>query len=824
MVELAAPAGEPDAVAAAVNHGADAVYLGLGRFNARARAGNFTLEQLRRTVDELRPRGVKVYLTVNTLVFDRELRDVAQLVGDGAAAGVDAIIVQDLGVARVARSVCPELPLHASTQTSVGTAAGCDELARLGISRLVVPRELDLDAIRRLRARTDLELEVFVHGAQCLSWSGQCLASLSRGGRSGNRGNCAQPCRLPRQLLVDGEPQRSEAVRHPLSPGDLWAVDHLEALVAAGVDSFKIEGRLKRPEYVASAVHHYRLLLDRIEAGGPAALDAGERRDLLQPFHRSPSPGYLDGGDHRRLVEGHTPGGTGLEVGHLDEVAGDRVLVIAAPRLMLEAGDGLAVEGPITRGGRVRSVDVLVDGRLRVRMGPEFQRGWAAPGQRVTRTESPGLSRRLRLGIEGRSRAARPRRHPVIATLDGAVGQSLVLTLEDGEGGRVATSSAHPLPPARTHPLTRDAATARLGKMGESPFRLDRLQWRVRGAVSIPPAELNRLRRDACAALVDHRRRLPHRPVDPAAPLPTNRAAREVRPREGLPPADPRPDESELSRARERDAPALLVLCRTEAQVEATLREEPGAAVAVESQDPGVADLLVRRIRDAGRFAVMALPRTAREGEPVGYRWAESADGLLVRTLGQLGWLVSRRETTRVEGPVLLGDASLNAVNEVAATHLLARGLDTLLPGTDLDGEGIVRLASRLPPGRLEGPLLTRWPLFHTAHCLFAARIGGGAASRAECGDVCRSTRLAVRDPGGRACPVLPDALCRNTVFAAESRSYLGHLALLRTAGVTRFRVELVDEDGESTRAVLRRVRNALSRAGLEPSRAYPVA
>ncbi len=350
MVELAAPAGEPDSLRAAVNCGADAVYLGLSRFNARARAANFGPDDLARAVALCRPRGVRIYLTLNTLATDPELPRVEGMLSEAVSMGVDAVIVQDLGIAALARRLCPDLPLHASTQTSVGTEGGCRLLEELGIERLVLPREASLAQIRRLRESTALQLEAFVHGAQCFSWSGQCTASLARGGRSGNRGACAQPCRLPWDLRLDGEALEG-GVPHPLSPGDLVAADRIADLVDAGVDSLKIEGRLKRPAYVASAVMHYRRLLDRLGAGEAATLDPEERRDLLQPFHREPTLGYLDGADHRALVRGRFPGGQGLRVGRIVRSEG-RVLELDRAAFPLKAGAGVGIEGEDGGGGR----------------------------------------------------------------------------------------------------------------------------------------------------------------------------------------------------------------------------------------------------------------------------------------------------------------------------------------------------------------------------------------------------------------------------------------------------------------------------------------
>ncbi len=248
---------------AAVLAGADAVYFGLQGFNARARAKNFDADALGATMRGLHERGVKGYVTLNTLVFDHELPSVEAAVRACAAAGVDAVIVQDLGVARVVRAIAPGLPIHASTQMTC-TDAGSVELARsLGVTRVILARELSLSDLEDIRARTDAELEVFVHGALCIAYSGQCLTSEAIGGRSANRGACAQACRLPYDLVVDGALRDLGDRAYLLSPEDLAAVEAIPRLVELGVASLKIEGRLKGPEYVAATTKLYRAAISK---------------------------------------------------------------------------------------------------------------------------------------------------------------------------------------------------------------------------------------------------------------------------------------------------------------------------------------------------------------------------------------------------------------------------------------------------------------------------------------------------------------------------------------------------------------------------------
>src|SRR2546425_9900293 len=390
--ELLAPAGDEESLRAAVAAGADAVYFGLrGASNARARPDNFPAADLPRIFDFLHGRGVQGFVTFNTLVFDRELPVAEQALADIARAGADAILVQDLGIARLAREVCPQLPLHASTQMTISSAESAEIARSFGITRVVLPRELSIEEIRAMAARTDLELECFVHGALCVSWSGQCLTSEALQQRSANRGQCAQSCRMPYDLVVDGGVETArgdEQLKYLLSPRDLAAYDLLSELLAAGVCCFKIEGRMKGPEYVANVVEKYRRALDAAIERRPFPLTARDEEELRYSFSRSFSPGFLQGSDHQELVHGLYPGHRGVLVGRVEEVhaRAGYVLVAAEPGAPeLKAGDRMLFdqgkpEDEEPRGG-LHACDRLGDGRIKLVFGGAHEEG--APDLRL---------------------------------------------------------------------------------------------------------------------------------------------------------------------------------------------------------------------------------------------------------------------------------------------------------------------------------------------------------------------------------------------------------------------------------------------------------
>jgi U32 family peptidase len=369
--ELLAPAGDWEALRAAVANGADAVYFGLSGFNARHRATNFSVDELPEVMAYLHGHNVRGYVAFNTLIFAGELEEAARQVRAIAEAGADALIVQDLGLARLAHRLVPGLPLHASTQMTLTEPRGIAFARELGIERVILARELSATDVGRIAAETDVPLEVFVHGALCVAYSGQCLTSEALGGRSANRGQCAQACRLPYEMLVDGKPRDLGDRAYLLSPQDLAAYDLIDDLVRLGVACFKIEGRLKSAAYVAATTQTYRHALDAALEGGTFALSRQGRLDLEQSFSRGFSHGFLSGVNHQVLVQGRFPKSRGVRVGTVVGRTGKGVVVELANNedaveVLVKPGDGVVFDDghpeEKEQGGRVFAVHARVSG------------------------------------------------------------------------------------------------------------------------------------------------------------------------------------------------------------------------------------------------------------------------------------------------------------------------------------------------------------------------------------------------------------------------------------------------------------------------------
>jgi putative protease len=773
--EVLAPAGDRASLEAAALAGADAVYFGLQGFNARARATNFDDADLRERVSWLHARGVKAYVTLNTLVFDHELEAVSAAVRACADAGVDAVIVQDLGVARLVRALAPSLPIHASTQMTCTDAGAVALAAELGASRVILARELSLDDIAAIRAATDVELEVFVHGALCVAYSGQCLTSEAIGGRSANRGACAQACRLPYELVVDGEVRDLGDRAYLLSPQDLEASALIPQLAALGVASVKIEGRLKGPAYVAAVTRLYREAVDATPA-------PGRRERALQMFTRGSDTGFLRGVDHQRLVEGASCDHRGVHLGSLESCRVERGrellrLTLAAP---LSLGDGVLVQGGARGegevGGRVWSMRLgdkdidhaEVGQRVSLWLGPDRTLGPLQPGRNVWRTDAPGEERAALAEVE---RA--PHRRPVSITVRADAEGHPVYTARGPDGSSATVRGEEPLRPGNGS--LAEVLREKLGRLGDTAYVLDALDADLPAGMMIPPSSMNRARRALVSALT--------------AGTVTSHTVSDARPALLLAAAAPP--------SREPPPAGLFALCRNRAQAVAALESGADGVVLDLLELTGTGDLFrALRAQFPGRTLTLAPPRIRKPGEEKIDRYLRGLgpDAVMVRGLGAL------RDGDA--GLARVGDASLNVTNRLTAAEVLSRGLIAFTPSFDLDAAQLVALLDGAFAPWAEVVVHHPMPLFHMEHCVFAALLSEGR-DHLTCGRPCERHALALRDRAGMDHPVEADVGCRNTVFHAAAQSAAGVVPTLVAQGVRRFRVELVRESAEDVARIL---------------------
>ncbi|HEX3890051.1 MAG TPA: U32 family peptidase, partial [Verrucomicrobiae bacterium] len=529
LPELLAPAGDWDCAKAAVENGADAIYFGLEKFNARMRAHNFTEADLPKLMEFLHRRGVKGYVTFNTLVFENELADAEKYLRAIISAGVDAAIVQDAGICRLIRELSPDFPIHASTQMTVTSAGGVEFARELGCNLVVLARECSIKEIEKINAvdnsslvthQASLPLEVFVHGALCVAYSGQCLTSESLGGRSANRGECAQACRMPYDLISDGKQVPLGDKRYLLSPQDLAGLEVLPELIRAGVASLKIEGRLKSPEYVASITKVYRQALDKFfnhqdtkaQSKNPNLVSSclggssSDRYELEMSFSRGLHTGWFGGINNQQLVHARFGKKRGVFLGEVKKIVRDGVIVnLAAP---VKLGDGIVFDAgrpdEKEEGGRIYEIQeprFKISGEklteLRFGYGDvDFLR--VHVGDKIWKTNDPELDKRLRQSFAG---DAPKFQRSIEMEVHGGIGKPFTLIARDEFGNVAKAESSMPLMKAEKQPLTEEKLREQLGRLGGTPFTLGALKNNLSGEVMLPVSELNRLRRDAASEL-----------------------------------------------------------------------------------------------------------------------------------------------------------------------------------------------------------------------------------------------------------------------------------------------------------------------------------
>ncbi|MEZ6126052.1 MAG: DUF3656 domain-containing protein [Planctomycetaceae bacterium] len=795
--ELLAPAGDQDCLRAAVENGANAVYFGLETgFNARARATNFHVNTLAKTMATLHRQCVKGYVTLNTLVFSSELDRVADIARILAESGVDAVLVQDPGVARLLKKICPALALHASTQMTLTSAECIQAVADLGLERVVLPRELSIAEIRQISSKTEMPLEAFVHGALCVAYSGQCLTSESLGGRSANRGQCAQACRLPYDLICDGSTVPLGQQKYLLSPQDLAAFDMVSELVDAGICSFKIEGRLKTPEYVANTVRHYRVAIDEAMAGRRAEFSRQEVSDLEMSFSRGFSPGWLQGCDHKRLVPGTSSTKRGVLIGVVRNVSGQRIEVELQGQI--SAGDGVVFEGDreknAEQGGRVFQVfqegipitGPVSDGIVSLSFDRSSVRTTEiCSGLKIWKTDDPRLNRRLRASFEGHDVH---RRVSLNIHVTGITGQLLHLQASAANGACCELIGDQPLEEARRHPLTTDLLNEQLGRLGATVYQLNGLTADIQGNPMLPLSQLGQLRRrmiellDACDFVRAH-------PVNSAAPAPATCSGESTK--IDIP-------------------PRLNFLCRNLQQLKWLMDDQSPVYHEIASEGPlsqrmlyvDFADIreygeAVRLGEQRGLAVVPATPRIQKPGESGIFQamLKHHPRAVLVRNLSGLDFF-------QKHGVPVIADFSLNVTNEHTAAWLMEKGARRLTASYDMNRDQLLDLVAAGNPSWLEVVIHQHMPMFHMEHCVFCSVLSPGT-NKSNCGRPCDVHQVHLRDRIGMQHLLTADVGCRNTLFNAVPQSAAEAVPELIQKGVRSFRIEFLEDDSLRMREIV---------------------
>jgi putative protease len=798
--ELMSPAGGWPQLRAAIEAGADAVYFGLQHFSARAKVG-FELAELPELMRTLHRRSVKGFVTFNTLVFDHEIEAAKEAILKIAAAKVDAIIVQDVGVAKLVSEIAPDLAIHGSTQMSVTSAQGVELAASLGCNRVVLGRELSLTDMRKIASQTDVELECFVHGALCVSYSGQCFSSEAWGGRSANRGKCAQACRLSYDLIVDGEVRDLGPYRYLLSPGDLYAIEQIPELVDIGIACLKIEGRYKDEDYVAATTRAYREAIDLAMVGLPNEDLADEKRDLEQIYSRGLGAHFMSGVNHQTVVQGRAPRHRGVLVGKVVSV-GDRSVVVETEHEIVP-GDGVVFDAADWRspdepeeGGSIYNVKPIGEALVSIDFEHDkidFDR--IQVGDLVWRTNHAAVSKSLK-PITKANKPVYTR--PIDFKVSVAIGSPLEIVATHASGQTVSFVASDPLEAASKRALDEELLQDKLGRLGGTPFHLGAIERLGDDAVFVPTSLLNEARRQLVASLLE--KLAETKPGETgtvsdeagAVILPTGQAGELV----DVAFAE---DASALSKPadNETDSPQLHLLVRTAEQLDAAIRSRP-ASITLDYLELYGLRPSVEKILAANIVARVASPRILKPSEQNIVRFLLSLDcEIVVRSGGLLLDLLK----SDIDHDRLIGDFSLNAANHLSMETYRKMGLARITPTYDLNAQQIAELAESSGSESIEVIAYSHLPVFHTEHCVFCRFLSDGT-DNTNCGHPCETHRIAVRDQQGREHPVMADVGCRNTVFGAEAQTDPHSVALWMASGISNFRLEFVYQSPDQIVAI----------------------
>lgn len=793
LVELLAPAGSREALIAAVESGANAVYLAGNRFSARAYANNFDEDGLREAIRFAHLRGVLIHVTVNTIVSDEEIPALKDYLRFLYEAGADAVLVQDLGAARIAREIVPGMPLHASTQMTVHSLAGVLALQQLGFARVVLSRELSLQEIRHICTNCDVEIEVFMHGALCVCYSGQCLMSSLIGGRSGNRGRCAQPCRLPYTLVNEaGEDVLGDrAGNYLLSPKDLNTIDLIPALIDAGVSSLKIEGRMKRPEYVATVVGTYRKAVDACCAGEAYEVSQQDRNKLAQIFNRDFTTAYLLKCPGREMMSDRRPNNRGLLIGRVCGYDWNRRIVTVKLTGQLTAGD--QVDFWVKVGGRVTAtIQELADARgSRIETGMAGDTvSFAIPSavrehDRVFKVYDAAL---MEAGKEMYASGAPVRRIPITACVKAAVGQPLTILLDDGHGHKVTAATEFIGEAARKRPLTEDVVRKQVERLGTSVYELVYLKTVIDGNVMIPMSEINEARRKA-VELLDAQRLAEFR-LAPRVFAPLH----------------------ERRHVPSRTA-SLMVSADTVGKVKAAI--EAGAdGILFGGESYAHKAIPWRDYQEAWELAKASgvridfnLPRIIRENhqkpiENLLADWNESCrpDAVHVHNIGAFALAKQRTDLP------IHADYSLISYNKQTLAFLRDYGAAeaTLSPELNLRQIQSIAKGSALPltcivHGRLE--------LMISEYCVTGSFLG--ETGEGICTQPCLKGSYALKDRKEALFPLVMDQYCHMHVLNSKSLSMLPHAMKFAPLGIQTLRIEAKSMTEAEIRQIVKAYRKA---------------
>ena len=754
--ELLLPVGNMAMCLAAVHHGADAIYVGVPFFNARGRSADLTMAELKEMIDLCHLYGVRVNLAFNVVIFQDEYPRVIETLKEILPMGPDAFIVQDLGLAKLIRAMAPNQRIHASTQMTVTNPDAIKLVDDLKIDRFVLGRENSINEIKLIREKTDKELEVFVHGALCVAYSGQCFTSESLGGRSANRGQCAQSCRLEYELFVDEVKKDLGQKKYLVSPKDLMGIEEVPTLKDLGVNSFKVEGRLKTPEYVAAAAKNYREVLD----GAPINLEK-RTEELSTTYSRGFFSGWLNGVNHQKLVDGTYSAHRGLEVGAIKEIKKKAVMIESTRDL--KAGMGLLFAGKEDIGSKIFTAQ---------RIGKNFEVELVQKdlklekGMKVYLNSNEAQAKELQRGWSSREHM---KKIPLKFLVQGLYNEPLLVKVTDPEGREVYAQTISNLAPASARPMTEQFLKDELSSLGTTVYEMGSFECFIQEGLFLNHRELKDVRRELVEKMNQTR-------IERKALVET---------------FDFKPMVKNQTQA------GLNILLRSKKQVEGFAKDfalfqgykDIIKSVILDFEFGKDYAASVELIKSLGVKAGIATTRILKPAEYYNLNTIIrcNPDLILVRNLGAIEYL---REKTQIP---LIGDFSLNVTNSLSLDYLTSKGLGSVNVSYDLNQDQLLDMLEFADPSKMEVTLHQYMPEFHMEHCVFAAFMSNGSSFK-DCGKPCEKHEVKLKDPYGNMHFLKADQECRNTFFKATPQSAGFLVKELKERGVGSFRLEALNE------------------------------
>ena len=763
MKELLIPVGNKEMCLAAIHNGADAVYMGMPGFNARGRTVDFTLEALKELIDLCHLYGVKVYLAFNILIFEQELRSLEDYIKDVIRLNPDAFIIQDIGLARLIKAICPEQRIHGSTQMTVTSHEAIHLLNDLGFKRYTLSRELSIPEIHEIKKHTEEELEVFVHGALCVSYSGQCLTSESFGGRSANRGQCAQSCRLEYKMIVDGEERDLVDQKYLVSPSDLCAIDEIDNLKEIGVEAFKIEGRLKSPFYVAATASHYKRQIE----DSPYQVS---EEDFALTYSRGFTTGWLNGVDHQKLVNGVVNSNMGLMLGEIKSIEQRKITIGTHSKVF--PGDGVSFASSSLQeviGARVYTVDVVSKNAIAIGLDNKFSLDRLSVGDKVYLNDSVETNKKWQRSFQDETQL---KKNKVRLRVSVKADKPIRIEVE-GLNEKFELESDFSAETARTVSLTEDKVQSELSALSKSAFQIQHIHVDVDDGLYVSAKSFRLLRKKLIEEMED--KQLFRKP----------KQFKDTSNIWAFPGSD--------STKQPSDSVSLNLLIRDETRVDCLEGLELDT-VYLDFDYGRSYKKAVQKLRDMGFQAGIASLRVNKSDEYYSLKTIEkiNPDAILIRNLKALHYF----KDCDVK---LVGDYSLNICNSLSKEWLMNQGLERCTPSHDLNKDQLMDLMKYNRCSDFEVIIHQYMPSFYMEHCVFAAFLSDGSSYK-DCGKPCDIYQVELKDHKGKLHPVKPDQECRNTMFNGTPQSAGRLIPSLMEQGVANFRIETLNESEDVLR------------------------